>query len=286
MKNLICASLIILLVICSSCKNGNKKKESNSFKNLTEKTDTSAEVEDSIKEDSTEISVKPTKIDRSFDDFLYSFANNKRMQMLRIEFPLTFVNNNKVTKIQKEFWKFDRLFYKRPYYTMLFDRESELQGQHSGLRQAQFEWIYLRTGKIQEYNFKRKKTGAWTLQSINLHNITSSDDENFFKFFYKFANDSAFQHSRTHEPITYVTNDPDDDFAILTTTMDINQWVAWKIFLPKETLSNINYGQTNRNDSATKILCVKGQNAGNGYTLFFRRIGHTWQFYKYEDISN
>jgi len=276
---------VIVLILCSSC-NGNKKKGTNPQTTLSQLIDSTSEVQDSLDYDTILAKPKATRSDGTFDDFLYSFANYKKVQLQRTKFPLLFINNNRTSRIQKRFWKFDRLYYSKPYYTMIFDRESDMTiGQHSNIKKAQFEWIYLKTNKIQEYNFKRMN-GAWILESINLHDIQPCDNENFFDFFYKFANDSVFQRSRIHNPITYVTNDPDDDFAILTTTMDISQWMAWNVFLPKDALSNVNYGQSNRSNSNVKILSIKGKDNGMSNTLFFRRIGTNWQFYKYEDISN
>lgn len=278
--------LLALFTVFFSC-NGRKQKGSlNPSSAISKFADSSSEVEDSLALDTAQIRPKVTRADGTFDDFLYSFANNSKLQRQRIQFPLIFRNNNKISFIQKRFWKFDRLFYSKSFYSLLFDRESEMVvTQHFGLKQAQFEWVYMKTNKIQQYNFKRIN-GAWILQSISLHNIVPSENENFVEFFYHFANDSAFQRSRTHEPLIYVTNDPDDDFAILNTTMEVDQWMAWKIFLPKDVLSNINYGQSNKSNSATKILCLKGLSNGMSSTLFFRREGYRWQFYKYEDISN
>ncbi len=91
------------------------------------------------------------------------------------------------------------------------------------------------------------------------------------EFFGHFAADSLFQSKRVCEPLAFVTTDPDDDFSILETTLDLNQWFAFKPGLPADRLSNINYGQRNDDDSPTKILALKG--IGNGFSniLYFRR---------------
>ena len=76
-----------------------------------------------------------------------------------------------------------------------------------------------------------------------------------------------------------------DDFSILETTLDLNQWFAFKPVLPVDRLSNINYGQRNDDDSPTKILALKG--IGNGFSniLYFRRKAGEWELYKFEDTS-
>ena len=86
-------------------------------------------------------------------------------------------------------------------------------------------------------------------------------------------------------PLIFVTSDPDDDFSILETTIDHNQWFAFRPSLPVERLSNINYGQSNDWDSSTKILALKG--VGNGFSnlLYFRKETGKWILYKFEDTS-
>ena len=48
------------------------------------------------------------------------------------------------------------------------------------------------------------------------------------EFFARFATDSLFQSSRIAHPLIFVTSDPDDDFSILETSLDLNQWFAFK----------------------------------------------------------
>ena len=105
------------------------------------------------------------------------------------------------------------------------------------------------------------------------------------EFFSHFAADSLFQSRRVQEPLAFVTSDPDDDFSILETSLDLNQWFAFKPALPTDRLSNINYGQRNDDNSPTKILALKG--IGNGFSniLYFRRKAGEWQLYKFEDTS-
>ena len=107
----------------------------------------------------------------------------------------------------------------------------------------------------------------------------------FVEFFSHFAADSLFQSQRVQDPLAFVTSDPDDDFSILETSLDLNQWFAFKPALPADRLSNINYGQRNDDNSPTKILALKG--IGNGFSniLYFKRKAGEWQLYKFEDTS-
>jgi len=282
MKKIILGAVTLFLL--ASC-NSNKSKI-DPFKSLTNLVDSANQDTDSTAIDSVENIPQAVKADETFDDFLFSFASDKKMQQERIHFPLTFTNENSASKIERRFWKKDHLFIKQSYYTMLFDNESDMDLMtDTSLKSAQFEWYYMNTSKIKKYNFKREN-GAWMLESIALTSIRNSQNESFIEFFHKFANDSIFQRSRIHEPLIFVTTDPDDDFSILETTMEINQWFAFAPTLPKVQLSNINYGQSNADSSETKILALKGLGNGFSNTLYFKRKGNQWEFYKFEDVSN
>lgn len=282
MRNLILGAATLLLL--ASC-NG-KKSKIDPFSPLTNLVDSANESTDSISTDSIEEIPQATRADETFNDFIFTFASDKAMQEKRIHFPLTFKNNKFTSQIEKRFWKNDNLFTKQSFYTMLFDNEADMDLiNNKSLRSAQFEWIFMKAKLIKQYNFKKNK-GAWMLESINLKPIETNESENFIEFFHKFANDSIFQRSRTHTPLAFVTTDPDDDFSILETTMEINQWFAFEPSLPKERLSNINYGQKNTCQSNIKVLSIRGVDNGFSNTLYFRRIGKEWEFYKFEDLSN
>ena len=154
----------------------------------------------------------------------------------------------------------------------------------TSLTSVQVEWIFVKTRMMKKYYFERIK-GAWILEAINLRPIERDENEDFVEFFGHFATDSLFQSLRVCEPLAFVTTDPDDDFSVLETTLDLNQWFAFKPALPAERLSNINYGQRNDDGSPTKILALKG--IGNGFSniLYFRRKAGEWELYKFEDVS-
>ena len=155
----------------------------------------------------------------------------------------------------------------------------------TALTSVQVEWIYIRTHMMKKYYFERIK-GAWILEAINLRPIEKNENEDFLEFFGRFATDSLFQCHRVSQPLAFVTTDPDDDFAVLETTLDLNQWFAFKPSLPTDRLSNINYGQKNADDSSHKILALKGIGNGLSNILYFRRdVTGNWELYKFEDVS-
>ncbi len=222
-----------------------------------------------------------------FDDFIYNFASDYSLQMKRINFPLAFSNQGALSKIDKSKWEHDELFTAQNYYTLLFDREEDLDlVGDTTLTAVQVEWIYLKTQLVKKYFFVKER-GTWCLDSLDISPIKNKNSEGFIEFLAEFANDSIFQVARVNDPLTFVTADPDDDFSVIETSLDLNQWFAFKPELPTEKLSNINYGQQQSANSNKKILALKG--IGNGFSniLYFRRkpsLGY-WELYKFEDVS-
>lgn len=281
MKKLIAG--VILLAILASC--GNKKAKTDPFASITQEVDSMRHTADSIPQEILPEDPKPTQADESFDDFIYNFASDDALQRQRVKFPLPYYNGDEKSNIEEHYWKHDDLFTKQHYYTLLFDREEDMDlvGDTS-LTSVQVEWIFVKTRMMKKYYFERIK-GAWILEAINMRPIERSEKEDFVDFFSHFATDSLFQSQRVQEPLSFVTADPDDDFSVLETTLDLNQWFAFRPVLPTERLSNINYGQRNDDNSSTKILALKG--IGNGFSniLYFRRKGGEWKLFKFEDVS-
>lgn len=284
MKKLIIG--IIGLFFLFSCTN--KKTKIDPFTPLTAMVDSAVheQVADSIVEIEAEEPV-PGKADEIFDDFVFSFALDDRLQRSRIVFPLAYYKMDTPVKIEKQDWEHDSLFISQRYYTLLFDKEEDMElVQDTSLNSVRFEWIDMKKHTVKKYYFERKK-GAWLLEAINEHGIEETENEDFIDFFYRFVNDTVFQSKRIHEPLLFVTNDPDDDFAIIETTIEPAQWLAFMPVLPGERLTNIDYGQKNSYTSRSKILTVKGIDNGFFSSLYFRR-NHSgiWKLYKFEDLSN
>lgn len=282
MKKLL-AGVVSLCCLWSAC--GNKKQHIDPFASITHEVDSIRKMADSVRTDESPEEPLPIRADESFDDFIYDFASDDALQHRRVKFPLPYYNGDKKLNIEEADWKHDDLFTKQSYYTLLFDKEEDMDlVGDTALTSVQVEWIFVKKRMVKKYYFERIK-GAWILEAMNLRPITQSDNENFVEFFEHFATDSIFQSRRVRNPLLFVTTDPDDDFSILETTLDLNQWFAFKPTLPVDSLSNINYGQRNDDDSSTKILALKG--IGNGFSniLYFHRKSGEWKLYKFEDTS-
>lgn len=281
MKKLIAG--VVMLSLLSAC--GNKKTNIDPFASITKEVDSIRYKADSVDLEKLPEGPEPIEADESFDDFIYNFASDGALQRQRVKFPLTYYNGDEKSKIEERYWKHDYLFTKQGYYTLLFDREEDMDlVGDTALASVKVEWIFVKTRMKKKYYFERVK-GAWILEAINLAPMEQSEKEDFIDFFGRFASDSLFQSRRVLNPLAFVTSDPDDDFSILETTLDLNQWFAFKPALPTDRLSNINYGQRNDDRSPTKILALRG--IGNGFSniLYFHRKDGEWELYKFEDTS-
>jgi hypothetical protein len=229
----------------------------------------------------------PATSNEPFDDFIYVFTVDTAFQRSRIVFPLPYYEEDTPLKIEKKDWVHDALFVKQTYYTLLLNNEEELDHIYDGLQTSvQIEWIYMKTHKVKRYYFERVD-GHWMLEAINLHPVMKNRRAEFIDFFVRFAADSLYQVKHIHEPLQFVTTDPDNDFSIIETTLNAEQWFAFKPVLPDDKLSNIIYGRETTDETSCKILQLKG--IGNGFlnTLFFRcKSNGKWELYKFEDTSN
>lgn len=112
------------------------------------------------------------------------------------------------------------------------------------MHSVQVDWIYLKDRRVKRYYFERV-SDCWYLEAINKEKLASASEgrEDFFDFYNRFANDSVFQRERLHDPLGFVTVDPEDEFQILETTLDEGQWFSFRPPLLKERLTNVHYGQ-------------------------------------------
>ncbi|MCD8292631.1 MAG: DUF4348 domain-containing protein, partial [Prevotellaceae bacterium] len=166
----------------------------------------------------------PAQADELFDDFIFNYASNARLQLRRTVFPLPYYKEDEPLKIEKEDWAHDSLFVQQTYYTLLFDNEDDMDlVGDTTLKSVQVEWFFLDTREVKRYYFERKQ-GTWMLEAINLRRMEESGEEDFLAFYARFAADSLYQRGHLCDPLPYVTIDPDDEFSILETTLDVNQW--------------------------------------------------------------
>ena len=95
---------------------------------------------------------------------------------------MPYYNRDTPSKIEEEFWKHDYLFTKQNYYTLLFDKEEDMDMVgDTTLTSVQVEWIFLKTRMVKRYYFERKR-GMWMLEAINLREMEKGENEDFVEF--------------------------------------------------------------------------------------------------------
>ena len=284
MKKLVIA--ICLLGGMLSCVGGKKNADTQED---ALPVDTMAFMADTLEvEEVEEEPIVPASADESFADFLYNFALDEKLQLRRILFPLPYYTDNRKDSILKENWKHDPLFSQQEFYTMLYDHldDAELE-KDTASTSVRIEWIDLKERKLKRYYFERLY-GWWKLEAIDDASMPKEEtgQEDFYEFYERFANDSLFQAERVADPLPFVAPDPEDEFQILETTIEKEQWFAFQPKLPGEFLTNVNYGQRLDRNSRTRIIELRG--FGNGFcnTLYFRCRNGEWKLTRFEDLSN
>lgn len=275
------------MIFLSACLNLQKKKEENDP--LQEKIDSLAFIKDSIEGAKfIEEPLVPKAADENFIDFLYNFVFDLRLQRSRIVFPLPYYQDSVKTSVQKQDWKRDSLLSNLDVYSLIFDREEDFELENdTATSSVRLEWIYFKEHKLKRYYFERIK-GEWKLEAIDESQIREAKPahEEFYDFYNKFVSDSVFQAERIAQPLKFVTQDPEDEFQILETTLESGQWFAFRPLLPSECLVNVNYGQRLNPYSKYRIITLKGW--GNGFinTLYFRCHQGIWKLVQFDDLSD
>ena len=221
----------------------------------------------------------PKAADELFDDFLYNFAANRKLQMERIAFPLKKVNGNKVETIDKRQWRMERYFMRQQYYTLLFDSERHMEVvKDTSVNHAVVEMIYFNTGAIIQHVFNRLR-GVWMLTEIQTIPISASNNASFLEFYSRFSTDTEFQEESLAESIQFEGPDPDDDFARMEGVITPDTWEAFAPELPKRMIYNIIYGQP-RPEGNRKVFVLRGIANGMELEMTFQRKGGEWRLYK------
>ena len=276
MKRFILAIFAFVLIMFSCT--GNKA-------NQTEEVpaDSVADSIDTTDVDSMELLITETPMPRAadamFDDFLFNFLANKKLQKERVVFPLRVTENGTTTKIEKNDWKMEHLFMRQGYYTLLFNSDKQMQlMKDTAVSEAVVEKILLAKNQIKNYFFQRIK-GAWLLREIKVTPIQSDANASFLAFYQRFVNDTAFQVKSISETVDFVGPDPDDDFNMMEGVITPDTWEAFAPTLPHKTLYNIIYGKP-QEEGNQKIYLLRGVANGLEMELRFKKEGGRWMLKK------
>ena len=238
-RYLLAVLCLVLLASCGGNKTGHSEEADVPADSGIVVADSTEQLQENM-DDQLADQPMPKAADELFDDFIFNFAVNRKLQMERIMFPLKKVNGDKVETVQKSQWKIERYFMRQNYYTLLFDNERHMEVvKDTSLNHAIVEMIYFNTGAVVQHKFDRLH-GAWMLTSIETIPISSSCNASFLEFYER----SAFA--------------PE---------------------LPKTMLFNIIYGQPHK-ETNTKVFVLRGIANGMELEMTFVRKGGTWKLTK------
>ena len=221
----------------------------------------------------------PKAMDEFFDDFLFNFAANKKVQKARIIFPLTVHKAGKDEQIEKNKWEMERFFMHQGYYTLFFDNDEQMQlAKDTSINQAIVERILLKKDLVKDYVFNRIR-GAWMLREIRETSIADNLNASFLAFYQHFVSDKAFQVKSLNSMVKFVGPDPDDDFNMMEGVITPDTWEAFAPQLPSKTIYNIIYGEP-KSVGSEKIFILRGISNGQEMELRFRKVGERWLLMK------
>jgi len=221
----------------------------------------------------------PKAADELFDDFIFNFAANRKLQRERIAFPLPVYSGRHVSRIERRQWRMERFFMTQEFYTLIFDTERQMEVvKDTTVDSVIIEKIRLDKDLVKQYKFSRRN-GQWMLVAITNASIEVNANGSFLKFYHRFVSDSTFQAQSVADPLTFTGPDPDDDFATITGMISPEQWPSFAPPLPANMLYNIIYGQKCKNPNQ-KILVIRGIANGLETQLTFHRESGRWLLVK------
>ena len=221
----------------------------------------------------------PKAADELFDDFVFNFAANRKLQMERILFPLRMVVGDKVETIDRSKWQMERFFMRQGYYTVIFDNERHMEVvKDTSVNQAVVEKIYFDSQTVSQYDFRRLK-GAWMLVEVRTISFEQSVNASFLPFYQQFASSVEYQVQHLSNEVTFIGPDPDDDFSTMEGVITPDTWEAFAPQLPKKMIYNIIYGSP-RKEGNSKLFVLRGIANGLELEMTFLRGNGNWRLTK------
>ena len=276
MKRCVIAIFAVVLLMFSCT--GNKSRQVDEVP-----VDSVADSIESTEVDSLEMLIAETPMPRAadamFDDFIFNFVANKKLQKERVVFPLRTREGEKTTFTEKNQWKMEHLFMRQGYYTLLFsDNEQMSHQKDTAVSEAIVEKIQLKKKRVMSYYFVRIK-GAWMMKEVVVTPLSENPNASFLEFYKRFVTDSAFQVKSLNKMVTFVGPDPDDDFSMMEGVITPDTWGAFAPALPSKVLYNIVYGKPKPADKEM-IFLMRGVANGLELELRFKKVGNRWLLMK------
>ena len=217
----------------------------------------------------------PRAADAMFDDFIFNFVANKKLQKERIIFPLRRTEGEKTSQIEKGQWQMEHFFMRQGYYTLLFNNDHQMElMKDTAVSEATVEKIYLEEKRVEDFLFQRIR-GAWMMKEIRVMPLEDNPHGSFLSFYQHFATDSTFQMNSLTPTVQFVGPDPDDDFNQMEGLITPDTWEAFAPELPTGLLYNIIYGKP-QHEGNEKIFLIRGVANGYELELHFKKSGGKW----------
>lgn len=252
----------------------------------TDSVTTDSSIVDTSATDSTQSLIAATPMpkaaDELFDDFIFNFAANKKIQLKRINFPLPVYRNGKLEKtIEKRHWRMEHFFMHQEYYTLIFDNNKQKALlKDTTIDHVVVEKIFFTKGLVQQFLFNRIN-GQWMMTSIGYEPIKNSKNASFLRFYHRFATDSAYQAHSLVDEVEFTAPDPNNDFGLISGVIVPEQWQDFKpSLIPRGVIYNILYGQKYK-ESNRKIFLIRGISNSLEMELVFKKIGGRWKLTKF-----
>lgn len=236
---------------------------------------------DTLESDTLETLIEETPMpkaaDELFDDFIFNFAANRKLQFERIDFPLSVNDNGTTSTLARNRWQMERFFMRQGYNTLVGSSLKDIdRSKDTNVSHVIIEKIELDRESVHQYIFNRTD-GLWKLQQLVTTPLSQNQNGDFYAFYHKFATDSTFRQQSMAEEVEYSGPDPDDDFARMEGSIMPEQWEMFAPELPDRLQYNIIYGDT-KGRSESRVLVIRGiangfevqltfQKTGSGYTL-------------------
>ena len=224
----------------------------------------------------------PKAADELFDDFIFNFAANRRLQKKRIVFPLKVYYNGKLKReISEKEWKMEHFFMRQQYYTLIFDNARQMNlVKDTAVNHVVIEKIFFRKKLVQQFLFNRIN-GQFMMTSLNYKKMYTNENADFLRFYDRFSRDSAYQVASMADEVEFTAPDPNNDFADINGVMMPQQWPDFKpALIPKDKIYNIIYGQ-HYTESKRKLFVIRGISNSLEIEMYFRKIGRHWKLIKF-----
>jgi hypothetical protein len=277
MKKILWPTLAVVLLTFSCTGKQTNADDEVSPDSVADSTDTM--MVDTLEQLITETPM-PRAADAMFDDFVFNFVANKRLQYERIVFPLRVTQvDGKTTLTEKSQWKMEHFFMRQGYYTLLFGDDDQMAHmKDTAVNEAVVEKIMLQKNEVKDFYFQRIR-GAWMMREVRMNPLETNANASFLAFYKQFVSDSAFQVRSINETVEFIGPDPDDDFNMMEGVITPDTWEAFAPQLPEKVLYNIIYGKQVP-EGNQKIFLMRGVANGLELELRFKKVGGRWMLTK------